>query len=307
MRKSRLISAWFHQFLVVQFLFYLYTKTKLPFTETFPCLFSFSNFSIPEKKKKRFCSLKSSGIFQLQTELIALNHHRSLKVSGHSDVITGVAEVAWESSELLSLTSPSLQRCIHSVSSITPFAWFRQHWDWLGRALWAWDVVFGVLMRCRGCGCVCVCLWIQSKAWLQGSDGRKWAGWLGGIEGWRDGGMRLDSRPQGRWGFRIGAQSLSVSVCLTRLSSLKAPLLTPYCVFPRCLWWHCNTVYFDHENPVQIMWELQLKSVARVFIFLFSLFCTFPNVYIYIHATVPCIYLVIFEYLCIFLIINTDI
>lgn len=128
-------------------------------------LLSLSNFSVAPKL---ICTLKSPGIFQLQTELIALNHHRSLKVSGHSDVITGVAVVAWESSEILSLTSPCLQRCIQSVSSITPFAWFRQHWDWLGRELWVWDVVFGVLMWCRVCVCLCVCSWVQSKAWLRG-------------------------------------------------------------------------------------------------------------------------------------------
>lgn len=57
-----------------------------------------------------FYSLKSRGICQPQTELIALNHSRSLKVSDRGDVITGVAEVAWESSEILGLTS--LQCCI---------------------------------------------------------------------------------------------------------------------------------------------------------------------------------------------------
>lgn len=174
-----------------------------------------------QKKQNLFCSLKSSGIFQHQTELIALNHYHSLKFSGHSDVITGIAEVAWESFKILGLTSP----CIQSVSSITPFARFRQHWDWLGRALWAWDVVFRVLMWCRVC--LCVCLWIQSKARLKGSDGRKWGGRLGGMKGWGGiGGQRGDEV------LGLGISLLSLSVCLTRLSRLKAPPLTPSC-FPK--------------------------------------------------------------------------
>lgn len=36
-----------------------------------------------------FCSLKPGGICQPQTELIALNHSRSLKVSDRGDVIIG--------------------------------------------------------------------------------------------------------------------------------------------------------------------------------------------------------------------------
>lgn len=55
------------------------------------------------------------GICQHQTELIALNRSRNLKVSGRDDVIIGVAEVAWESSEIRSLTSLSVQHCIQSV------------------------------------------------------------------------------------------------------------------------------------------------------------------------------------------------
>lgn len=82
-------------------------KQKRLHAETFPCLFSlffFFNFQQPEKLSS---SLKSGGICQPQTELIALNHSRSLKVSGRGDVIIGVAEVAWESCEILSLTFPS--------------------------------------------------------------------------------------------------------------------------------------------------------------------------------------------------------
>lgn len=83
-------------------------KSNCPRSQTFPCLFS-STFNTP-KNFFFFNSLKSRGICQPQTELIALNHSRSLKVSDRGDVITGVAEVAWESSEILGLTS--LQCCI---------------------------------------------------------------------------------------------------------------------------------------------------------------------------------------------------
>lgn len=62
-----------------------------------------------------FVAENPPGICQHQTELIALNLSRNLKVSGHDDVIIGVTEVAWESSEIRSLTSLSVQHCIQSV------------------------------------------------------------------------------------------------------------------------------------------------------------------------------------------------
>lgn len=68
-----------------------------------------------------FCSssFKPDGIHQPQTELIALNHSRSLKVSDRGDVISGVAEVAWESIEIRGLTS--LQSRIQSRLISHPF------------------------------------------------------------------------------------------------------------------------------------------------------------------------------------------
>lgn len=62
-----------------------------------------------------FVAENPPGICQHQTELIVLNLSRNLKVSGHDDVIIGVTEVAWESSEIRSLTSLSVQHCIQSV------------------------------------------------------------------------------------------------------------------------------------------------------------------------------------------------
>lgn len=137
-----------------------------PYTEKSKCLHSSKHshacslsptFSTP---KKLFCSLKSSGICQPQTELIALNHSRSLKVSGRGDVIIGVAEVAWESSEILSLTSPSLQRSypIRLINHPISLDFVNTGIDF-GRTLWAWrcslrgpDVVSCVSPR------VCVCI-----------------------------------------------------------------------------------------------------------------------------------------------------
>ena len=69
----------------------------------------------PKNKKELLCSLETSGICQTQTDLIALNHSHSLNVSDRGDVIIGVAEVAWESSEILSLTSSSLEHYLQSV------------------------------------------------------------------------------------------------------------------------------------------------------------------------------------------------
>lgn len=158
-------------------------KPKCLHAKTFPCLFSLPNFPTPKKLFFFFLAENPPGICQHQTELIALNRSRNLKVSGHDDVIIGVTEVAWESSEIRSLTSLSVQHCIQSVWSITPFAWFRQQWDWLGRKLRAWDVVSGVPILVS-----CVCVHEDSpKPGFGVVRGGSGGGWLRGMKRWEAG------------------------------------------------------------------------------------------------------------------------
>ena len=112
-----------------------------------------------KRPKKLLCSLNSCGIRQPQTELIALNHSRSLKVSGRGDVITRVAEVAWESSEIPGLTW--LRRCIQIRLINHPFSSDfvnsgidRESALVLSRSLQG----PGVVSCIRVCVCVCVCV-----------------------------------------------------------------------------------------------------------------------------------------------------
>lgn len=85
-------------------------------TETFSFFFCLLKLS-HTTKKFFFYSLKSCGICEPQTEVIALNHSRGLKVSGRGDVIRGVAEVAWEHSEITGLIFSGSK----STLSITSF------------------------------------------------------------------------------------------------------------------------------------------------------------------------------------------
>lgn len=119
--------------------------------------------------KETFCfffcssSFKPDGIHQPQTELIALNHSRSLKVSDRGDVISGVAEVAWESIEIRGLTS--LQSRIQSrlishpfrpISSTTGLIW--------ENTLVQKSSGFPAWCLGRACASVCVCVCVLVKA-----------------------------------------------------------------------------------------------------------------------------------------------
>lgn len=135
------------------------------------------------QKSLFFVAENPPGICQHQTELIALNLSRNLKVSGHDDVIIGVTEVAWESSEIRSLTS--LCAALYPICLINHA--FRLISSTVGLT---WEKAAGLRCSLRGpyIGVVCVCVHEDSpKPCFGVVRGGSGGGWLRGMKRWEAG------------------------------------------------------------------------------------------------------------------------